>query len=278
MRIGIISDFHFGSRGETLYNNRIDYDLAPTIAHSCIESCNALDLDLVVLTGDITQDGTRVALEEIYPLLDQLGCPWYAIPGNHDWDAVLDGSFDAVLDGHRPGVYFSKEGIGMLFFNEHVQRAGVEKGGYWISPETMDRFVAAVAAERPHTLLIFSHIPLVSLEERAQQHGGKYAGHYGNGLELLDRLSTLVAKRIVIFSAHIHYHQILEGPKWIQCATGALIEYPMEGRVAILDEDTIQLAVVQVVPAAVAGSSLVEAQWVAGRAADRECVLALTIG
>jgi Icc-related predicted phosphoesterase len=268
MKIGIANDLHFGMTGEAIYNNRIFYDCVEEITESWVDAYNKEELDLVIVAGDVTEEQGRAALESAHRVLSQLTAPWYAIPGNHDWKSVLDGSFDDVLRGRRPGTYRRYEEIGMLFFNEGVQRDGEETMNFLITPETMDLYLSAVEQDRPHTLLIFSHVPLVSHADRPQPHNGNYGGHYANGLELLEKLATLLDRRIVVFSAHVHFHRIVESAKWIQCTTGGMLEYPMEGRIAVVENDRLRLSVLQGAPRKLAEASMVQA-WARGNEQDR---------
>lgn len=45
--------------------------------------------DLVLLTGDLTQDETAASYQRLRDAIDALGIPAYAIPGNHDVPAVM---------------------------------------------------------------------------------------------------------------------------------------------------------------------------------------------
>lgn len=45
--------------------------------------------DLLLLTGDLSQDGSRDSYEHLRALVQPLGIPTYALPGNHDDPATL---------------------------------------------------------------------------------------------------------------------------------------------------------------------------------------------
>ena len=148
MKIGIANDLHFGMTGEGIYNNRIFYDCVEEITESWVGAFNKEKLDLVIVAGDITEEQGRAALDSAHRVLSHLTAPWYAIPGNHDWKSVLDGSFDDVLREHRPGTYRRYEEIGILFFNEGVQRDDEETLNFLITQESMDQYVSAVEQDR----------------------------------------------------------------------------------------------------------------------------------
>lgn len=91
MLIAQISDLHVLADG-TLLNGVVDTEVALAAA---IEHIGALDPrpDIVLATGDLTQDG----LPEDYALLrsafDRLAMPVYVIPGNHDNRTHLRAAF-----------------------------------------------------------------------------------------------------------------------------------------------------------------------------------------
>ena len=75
MRITHLSDLHFGHHDEQLAEG-----LAADIA--------AQRPDIVVISGDFTQIGSRVEFEAARAFLDRLPVPFFAVPGNHDVPAV----------------------------------------------------------------------------------------------------------------------------------------------------------------------------------------------
>ncbi|MEO8882760.1 MAG: metallophosphoesterase [Devosia sp.] len=75
MRISHISDLHFGHHDEQLAAG-----LADEIATQ--------HPDLVVVSGDFTQIGSRGEFRDARAFLDRLTAPVFAVPGNHDVPAV----------------------------------------------------------------------------------------------------------------------------------------------------------------------------------------------
>ncbi|MBF2097823.1 MAG: phosphodiesterase [Gloeomargaritaceae cyanobacterium C42_A2020_066] len=49
--------------------------------------------DLLLLTGDLSQDGSRASYEHLRDLVEPLGIPTYVLPGNHDNPAALAAVF-----------------------------------------------------------------------------------------------------------------------------------------------------------------------------------------
>ena len=71
MRIVHLSDLHFGHHD-------------PLLAEGLAEDIRAQKPDLVVVSGDFTQRGTRAEFEQAQRFLADLALPVFAVPGNHD--------------------------------------------------------------------------------------------------------------------------------------------------------------------------------------------------
>ncbi len=71
------------------------------------------DLDFVLITGDITEFGSREELLEAKKILDKLKYTWYALPGNHDsnWSESGSNDFQTIFGAE----HFSFEKAGMRF-------------------------------------------------------------------------------------------------------------------------------------------------------------------
>ncbi len=93
MLIAQISDTHLAGWG------RRTFGVAPMGENlaRCIRHINRLDPqpDLVLVTGDLTNNARPEEAERAASLLDALRAPFYVIPGNHDDRAVLRAAFAA---------------------------------------------------------------------------------------------------------------------------------------------------------------------------------------
>ena len=87
-RIAHLSDLHFGTE-------------APGLPEALAAALTALSPDLVVVSGDLTQRARVGQFRRARALLDGLGMPWLAVPGNHDvplWN--LAGRLLRPFDGY----------------------------------------------------------------------------------------------------------------------------------------------------------------------------------
>jgi Icc protein len=105
-----LSDIHFTATGRHVDGRDADVRLA-TVLDTCLAEAGP---DLVVLTGDLTDDGTAAACRRLRDALDQLEVPILAVPGNHDVPAVVSETFPtdvATAGGWRiVGIDTSRDG------------------------------------------------------------------------------------------------------------------------------------------------------------------------
>src|SRR5947207_1143204 len=102
MLIAQLSDPHVPAPGKLLYGR---VDTAAFFARA-VHAVAALDPlpDLVVLTGDLVDEGEPEEYAHLRELLAPLRMPVFAIPGNHDVRAPFRAAFAA--DGYLPADGF----------------------------------------------------------------------------------------------------------------------------------------------------------------------------
>ena len=93
MLIAQITDTHIKPRGELAYGNVLD---SASCLKNVVKHCNEFNprIDLVFVTGDLTDSGQLEEYEEFNKILSDLKIPWFVIPGNHDNNKVLMGFFN----------------------------------------------------------------------------------------------------------------------------------------------------------------------------------------
>ena len=89
-----------------------------------------LQIDAVVVTGDVSTDGTTSAYELAHRELLRLGCPFWVLPGNHDKKAEMKAVFadrcHTALDGVS-GICIDTDEARLLLFDTAAE--GVSAGG-----------------------------------------------------------------------------------------------------------------------------------------------------
>ena len=100
----ILTDLHITKAGNS------DEDL-----QRAVDQINASgDIEFVLVTGDITDEGDRASLQKAKNLLDGLNMKYYAVPGNHEtkWSESGVTAFGDIFGDER----FKMEHKGFLFF------------------------------------------------------------------------------------------------------------------------------------------------------------------
>ncbi|HEX5983102.1 MAG TPA: phosphodiesterase [Solirubrobacterales bacterium] len=147
-----ISDLHVGG-----FENGVDP--MPRL-EAVIEAVRSLPNrpDGVIVSGDLTDDGTEEHYRIARELLDRLELPLHVLPGNHDDRALLREAFDLPGAGDEPIDYAVDVGeLRLIALDSNVP--GQDPGGFepdqlrWLDAELRD------AADRP-ALLALHHSPM----------------------------------------------------------------------------------------------------------------------
>ncbi|MDX2097698.1 MAG: 3',5'-cyclic-AMP phosphodiesterase [Leptolyngbyaceae cyanobacterium bins.59] len=123
LRIAQVSDIHFfASEKAELLGLTTDHSFRAVLNR--LEQIRS-EIDLVLLTGDLSQDGSQASYERLQSLIRPLQLPTYWLPGNHDIPLVMqqvltkapvfsEKSFQAgswhfvLLNSHAPGHVYGK--------------------------------------------------------------------------------------------------------------------------------------------------------------------------
>ncbi|MGI9524783.1 MAG: phosphodiesterase [Hyphomicrobiaceae bacterium] len=103
MLIAQLSDTHIKSHGALAYG-KIDTAAALRAAIQHINDLRPIP-DLVLLTGDLTDNGTREQMDHCCELLHALIPPLFPIPGNHDSGANFADAFPKAAECAWPGGF-----------------------------------------------------------------------------------------------------------------------------------------------------------------------------
>jgi predicted phosphodiesterase len=277
LRIAVLNDLHVGGQlGGGFQNPFLSADPALTVAPT-VERIRAAMPDLVLVPGDLTHNAADAELAEVRDCLDSVGAPYIVCRGNHDCETMAARSrFDAAFTGREraqqprmldlPGA----EGVAVL---------AVEAS--WDSEEGLDaerpplaqredtgQALAGLDRLRPEWLFVLCHYPFLSQAEYPLSHGGPYAGHVEHGAALLEELLARCSA-VVLLVGHNHYHHVMAGGRWLQIATGAIIEYPSEWRLVTLTDGSLTAEALPGGVPAVEAAPPPRAPWVSGRPQDR---------
>lgn len=149
-----LSDLHLRTRGLPAYR------VAETnmLAARAVEAVRALNPppDLVVITGDLTDNGLAEEYAELAPLLDRLPCPAMCLLGNHDRRDRFRAAFPDRA-GAGPFVDFVTDLGPLRLIGLDTVVPGASHGA--LCAARLDALDAALAARPEAPTLIFLHHP-----------------------------------------------------------------------------------------------------------------------
>ena len=154
-----ISDTHIAGWGKKTC------DVAPTAENLaiCIDHINQLEppADVVLVTGDLTNEGSLEEAEHSAELLTKLRCPYFIVPGNHDSRKVLWPVFDEKVCPRNPlgFIHFSVDDYDVRLIGLDSLDQG--KPGGKISKKSTRWLDEKLAEDKEKPTVIFMHHPPV---------------------------------------------------------------------------------------------------------------------
>jgi len=309
-RFLILTDTHFlapGHRadGKTWWN-RVLESRCSEISEALVEAVNRLKPDFIIHCGDFTGHGDLVNYEFGVEVMDRLGCPWYAVPGNHDtWFAGVRAALAARYQLPGEDCFYARDLAGLRFIFLDV--------GYWTSQEGVTtpylskelydqgeisgmgptlRELAwleqeLAVADRP--VVIVSHAPLgyqPGYPMPTLPHGMPAPRPQTSIAALMNDILHREAIRGLMrrcpqvkaaFAGHWHICEAFLEDGITFCQTGALREYPFEFRLVEVSDGELRVTTVGL-DGDFQRESYVEAwgnRWVAGADGDRSFTVRL---
>ena len=159
VRLAHLSDVHFGKIAH------------PGIVDALVAEVNGAGLDLVVVSGDLTQRARSAEFEAARRMLDAFEPPTLVVPGNHDVRAWWHNPFDRLWRSSRrfrkhisADVTPSFEAPGLVAFGLNSAHGWTIKGGR-IRPEHVEEMEAFFAGRPAHAFRVLTlHHHLLVLE------------------------------------------------------------------------------------------------------------------
>jgi hypothetical protein len=303
-RFVVISDTHFLAPGHRMVGrtwwNRVLESRADEIGAALVEAVNRLKPDFVIHCGDFTGHSDPANYEFGLQVMNQLGCPWYAVLGNHDsWSPGVCTALAARYQLPGEDCFYARDLAGLRFIfldvaywisvggetaryqnNELSDRGQLR--GMGPSAEEMTWLEQELAAADGPVALV-SHAPLgykpaypiptLPYGTPALQPQSSVADVMGDVLyrsamrELLRRYPRVK----IAFSGHWHICDMTREDGVAFCQTGALREYPFEFRVVEITDRCLHINTLGL-GEDFQRASYMEAwgnQWIAGADGDR---------
>lgn len=270
VRFAIASDLHIGLP-HTLWDHPSRFHLIEVSIpafEQVLEQISQLDLDFLLLPGDLTQHGERENHAWLRDRLSQLPFPTYVIPGNHD---IVTPQGDRLRIGPEEFAtiyaqfgYAAVEGTGQCDYSlsplpglrliglnsNQFDRTGRIVGRlgqgqlHWLEQEL-------IAAQDERVWIMIHHNVIEHMPGQAKHPlGHKYILRNG------PRLRSLLKQYGVslLFTGHLHIQDLSRDGELYELTTGSLVSYPHPYRllqfqaadgVATLDYESLRVAAVE---------------------------------
>lgn len=251
-RFAIVSDPHI-ALPQTIWNHPSRFHLVevsiPALEQVLTELAQ-LELDFLLLPGDLTQHGEPENHEWLVNRLAQLPYPVYVVPGNHDipQEKAGDRAIGLAEFPHyyrqfgyaetRAAFYRCEvvPGVTLLGLNSiafNAQGEQLEMGRlddaqlHWL-----DETLAQVG---DHLVLVMLHHNVLEHLPGQTHHGMGRRYMLENAPDLLARLHR--ANVPLIFTGHLHVQDIAHQAGLYEITTGSLVSYPHPYRILTLTTD-----------------------------------------
>ena len=249
-RFAIISDLHL-ALPQTIWHHPNRFHLVEVSIQafeSVLEHLIQLNLDFVLLPGDLTQHGEPENHIWLQKRLSELPFPVYVIPGNHDIP-VLTADEQSIGFADFPTYYrkFGYDdpnqlyytcnllpgvrliGLNSNFFNQQGEQIGR------LDRQQLNWLEAVLAANDDELVLVMVHHNVVEHLPNQSRHPMANRYMLENAPELLLLLKRYGVK--LVFTGHLHIQDVACSEGVYDITTGSLVSYPHPYRVLEFHQD-----------------------------------------
>lgn len=215
-----------------------------------LEQLSHLDLDFLLIPGDLTQHGEPDNHAWLAQRLARLPYPVYVVPGNHD--VVEREATERTIGLADFPHYYQKFGYsdpGQLDYTHEVlpgvrliglnsngfDQAGIQRRAGYLEQSQLQWLEGILAATQDETVLVMLHHNV--LEHLPGQAHNPLGQRYmlENASDLLPLLQKAGVQ--LLFTGHLHVQDIAQRQGMYEITTGSLVSYPHPYRVLEFQQD-----------------------------------------
>ncbi|MBD2464537.1 metallophosphoesterase [Oscillatoria sp. FACHB-1407] len=251
-RFAIISDPHI-ALPHTIWDHPTRFHLVEVsipALEQVLSQLELLDLDFLLLPGDLTQHGEPDNHAWLADRLAQLPYPVYVVPGNHDvverqashrsiGVAEFPGYYEKMGYDNAQQIYYSHEivpGVRLIGLNSNdFDGEGKQLGMGHLDTEQLIWLEQTLATAQEELILVMIHHNVLEHLPGQSKHGMGKRYMLSNANKLLQLLRA--AKVPLIFTGHLHVQDIAHADGIYEITTGSLVSYPHPYRVLHFYQD-----------------------------------------
>jgi len=250
-RFAVVSDLHIALPQTVWYHAKRFHltEISVPAFERILEHLSQLDLDFLLLPGDLTQHGEPENHTWLGERLAQLPFPTYVIPGNHDVPVAAADGYSIGLadfphyylkfgydDPHQ--LYYSCEilpGVRLVALNSNLFNPAGEQIGY-VDSAQLQWLEQVLTAAQGELVLVMVHHNVVEHLPGQSRHpiGQRYM--LKNASELLEILRRGGVQ--LVFTGHLHVQNIACSRGVYDITTGSLVSYPHPYRICQCWQDS----------------------------------------
>ncbi len=249
-RFAVVSDLHI-ALPHTIWHHPDRLHLVEVsipVFEAILDHLSTLDLDFLLLPGDLTQHGEPDNHRWLAQRLAALPYPAYVIPGNHDVptarsDGRSIGCTDFLHCYRQFGYQNSEQPYYTCELMPNVRLIGLNSNDFDAQGKQMGRLDAAQLIWLQQVLAEFKHdLILVMVHHNVVEHlPGQSRNPLGRRY-MLDNAPTLLkmlqdAGVQLVFTGHLHVQDVACADGVYDITTGSLVSYPHPYRVLNLRTD-----------------------------------------
>ncbi|OLP18854.1 metallophosphoesterase [Leptolyngbya sp. 'hensonii'] len=244
-RFAVVSDLHI-ALPHTVWDHPSRFHLVEVsipVLEAIFDHLESLNLDFLLLPGDLTQHGEPENHRWLANRLSQLPFPVYVVPGNHDVPSLLAteqtiGLADFPSYYHKFGydnnpkhLYYAcplLPGVQLIGLNSNQFDSSGKQRGY-LDQAQLSWLNRVLAEVKDQLVLVMIHHNIVEHLPGQSRHplGRRY---------MLENASTLVrmlqeARVQLVFTGHLHVQDIAYRKGVYDITTGSLVSYPHPYRI-----------------------------------------------